>query len=197
MHIALVTRGFEIPDRAREDLEARIAELGELGLGIAEAAVSMEQNRHQYTAEITLFGRRISFHAETNVEAGSLSQAIDMILTKAEKQIRRHKERVRDARRRARTQEPMPDMVAGPDLDDEPGVEMDSSIETTDYTQEASPVTIVPEPGLFESTPLSVKEAAHQLELSDDAFLVFRNAETRELNVVRKRSDGAVGWVDP
>jgi len=44
---------------------------------------------------------------------------------------------------------------------------------------------------------LCVSEAVMRLDLTDDVFLVFRNASSGELNVVYRRSDGNIGWIDP
>jgi hypothetical protein len=43
---------------------------------------------------------------------------------------------------------------------------------------------------------MTVSEAVMQLDLVDAYFLIFRNAAHGGLNVVYRRSDGNVGWVD-
>jgi putative sigma-54 modulation protein len=45
--------------------------------------------------------------------------------------------------------------------------------------------------------PMSVDDAAVAMDDSDHEFLVFRNADTERLNVVYKRKDGNVGWIEP
>ena len=45
--------------------------------------------------------------------------------------------------------------------------------------------------------PMSVDDAAVQVGDSDHDFLVFRNATTERLNVVFKRKDGNIGWIEP
>ena len=42
-----------------------------------------------------------------------------------------------------------------------------------------------------------VSEAVMQLDLIDDSFLVFRNASNGAINVVYRRKDGHIGWIDP
>ena len=42
-----------------------------------------------------------------------------------------------------------------------------------------------------------VSEAVMQLDLTDEAFLVFRNASNGAINVVYRRKDGNIGWIDP
>lgn len=44
---------------------------------------------------------------------------------------------------------------------------------------------------------LSVSDAVMQLDLTGAAALVFIHASTGRVNVVYRRSDGAIGWIDP
>ena len=44
---------------------------------------------------------------------------------------------------------------------------------------------------------LSVGEAVMQLEISSVSFVLFRNSKGGQTNVVYRRSDGNIGWVDP
>jgi ribosomal subunit interface protein len=41
-----------------------------------------------------------------------------------------------------------------------------------------------------------VSEAVMRLDLTEEAFLVFRNAASGEINVVYRRTDGNIGWID-
>jgi ribosome hibernation promoting factor len=45
--------------------------------------------------------------------------------------------------------------------------------------------------------PMSVDDAAIAIGDSTRDFLVFRNADTERLNVVYKRKDGNIGWIEP
>jgi ribosomal subunit interface protein len=44
---------------------------------------------------------------------------------------------------------------------------------------------------------LSVGDAVMEMDLADKAFLFFKNASNDRLNVVYRRSDGNIGWIDP
>jgi hypothetical protein len=44
---------------------------------------------------------------------------------------------------------------------------------------------------------LSVGEAVMQMELAGAPVLVFRNENKDGLNVVYRREDGNIGWIDP
>jgi putative sigma-54 modulation protein len=45
--------------------------------------------------------------------------------------------------------------------------------------------------------PMTVEEAALQLEASSDDFIVFREAETDKINVLYRRRDRTYGLVSP
>jgi ribosome hibernation promoting factor len=44
---------------------------------------------------------------------------------------------------------------------------------------------------------MAVSDAVMQMDISDRPFLVFRNASHGEINVVYRRGDGNIGWIDP
>ena len=104
-----------------------------------------------------------------------------------DKQLRRYKRRLRDHHRvRSAPVEfagvPMYVLAAEPDDHaDEP--------ETLQPIIIAEMETNVPS--------LSVGEAVMQLELSGAPLLVFRNEKHGGVNVVHRRDDGNVGWIDP
>jgi len=45
--------------------------------------------------------------------------------------------------------------------------------------------------------PMDPEEAAMQLEISQQDFLVFRNSQSKEINVLYKRGDGNLGLIEP
>ena len=48
-----------------------------------------------------------------------------------------------------------------------------------------------------EIASLTVGEAVMRMDLADQAVLMFRNSATGEHNVVYRRADGNIGWIDP
>ena len=44
---------------------------------------------------------------------------------------------------------------------------------------------------------LSVGEAVMQMEFADKSFLIFQHDTTDRINVVYRRDDGNIGWIDP
>ncbi len=57
-------------------------------------------------------------------------------------------------------------------------------------------------PAVIAETParvrsMTVSDAVMQMDLADQLFLVFRNAAHGGINVVYRRPDGNIGWIDP
>jgi putative sigma-54 modulation protein len=174
----IVARGFELPDAARTAIEAQISRLAKIGLGLVEATLTLELRRNQFIAVISLFGRRVSFHAETQIEADNVTIAVDDVVDKAERQMRKHKDRL-EAKRRGR-------------VTDEGPVES-IAIDTPSMAEPA----VVAMPENFEAKPMSVEEAALQLNLSNNNFIVFRNSHNQDVNVLFKKRNGTLGWIYP
>lgn len=57
-----------------------------------------------------------------------------------------------------------------------------------------SPPIIAEQPATIRQ--LTVTDAVMQLDLSDSQFVIFRNASHGQLNVIYRRPDGNIGWID-
>jgi hypothetical protein len=104
-----------------------------------------------------------------------------------EKRLRRYKRRLKDHH-------------AGNGHMPQPGDEvayrvMDGGLDEEDEIPEDYAPVIVAESSKVLRT-MSVASAVMALDLTDDPVLIFRNAGNGELNVVYRRSDGNIGWVD-
>lgn len=64
-----------------------------------------------------------------------------------------------------------------------------------ELAEDAAPLVIA-ESGTTVRTQ-TVAMAVMQLELMDDPVNVFRNAGSGDINIVYRRADGNIGWVDP
>jgi len=60
---------------------------------------------------------------------------------------------------------------------------------------EGAPAVIAEKPARVRA--MSVSDAVMQMDLADQTFLVFRNASHGGINVVYRRPDGNIGWIDP
>ncbi len=123
-------------------------------------------------------------------------QAFEMALDKIEKRVRRYKNRLRDHRAAPNGAGAAPEIAAERiilprDETDEPD-NAESGLEGAAGDAPA----IVAESDTKIST-MTVSMAVMQLELADSPAILFRNAAHGRLNMVYRRPDGNVGWVDP
>lgn len=166
------------------------AELGETVEKYAqrptEAVVIFSRDAHHQVCEATLH-LSTGLTVQARGQAAEIYAAFEETREKLDKQIRRYKRRLRDHHDR-RSQPVAYDDGAAYILaaSDDPAV---PEPETLQPVVIAEMETRVPE--------LSVGEAVMQMELSEQKLLVFRNEGHGGVNVVYRRDDGNIGWIDP
>lgn len=111
--------------------------------------------------------------------------AFDQAAEKVAKQLRRYKRRLRDHHER---------MDADPAENFLPA--LDYTLSAEQNNDEVHDHLVIAEIATNIQT-MSPSDAAMRLELSDLPALMFRNAGHKGLNMVYKRPDGNIGWVDP
>jgi putative sigma-54 modulation protein len=141
----------------------------------AEANVVLSVEKFRHIAEINIVGDRLNIIGRE--ETNDMYPAIDMVLDKLEKQIKRSKQKSRSRRTGAKNR--------GRDLSSEVVAASDE-----DRTREIRIQNI-------EYKPMDVDEAVMQMDLIDDNFLVFTDARTDRVNVLYRRKDGDFGLIQP
>lgn len=124
-------------------------------------------------------------------------QAFEQALDKIEKRVRRYKNRLRDHR----PKDAVPSELAAERIILSTPLDLDGEADEDDAESgldgaEGDAPAIVAESDMHIRT-LTVSMAVMQLELADSPALLFRNAVHGRLNMVYRRPDGNVGWVDP
>ena len=150
-----------------------------------EATVVLTREAHFYRAQLSVHvGRGILLQSEADADAPY--SAFDVAAEHLAKRLRRYKRRLRDHHRRDAEVEPALQYVLAPEAED--------FTEPADGVQ-AEPIVIAE---MHTDIPtLSVSEAVMRLDLSASAAIMFRNRAHGGLNMIYRRGDGNVGWVDP
>ncbi|MGI4943023.1 MAG: ribosome hibernation-promoting factor, HPF/YfiA family [Janthinobacterium lividum] len=156
-----------------------------------EANVTFSRARSFFTCDINVHaGRGLTLRGEG--EAGDAHSAFDDAAEHIAKRLRRYRRRVndhaRDLANRARP-EAARQYVLRQDEDGQPNG-VDSHSDVPAYA------TVIAE-SQAEINTLSVGEAVMRMDLADQPVLMFRNSATTELNVIYRRTDGHIGWIDP
>ncbi|MDM8523089.1 ribosome-associated translation inhibitor RaiA [Desulfococcaceae bacterium HSG8] len=140
----------------------------------AEANVVLSVEKFRHIAEIKIIGDRLSINGKE--ETDDMYSAIDMVMDKLEKQIKKNKQKRRSGSK-ARVADVITEDVL-PDLQDE-DIPMQVKVKNIEYK------------------PMDIEEAIMQMDLSNDNFLVFTNAKTDKINVLYYRKDGHYGLIQP
>ena len=127
---------------------------------------------------------------EAEALAADAYSSADQAASRIEKRLRRYKRRLRD-RQAAR--------VDGNTVAEEPAVDAQSYViaapDQDEVTTDINPVIIAETTTALKR--LSVSEAVMELDLTGAPVVVFRHAGHGRVNLVYRRSDGHIGWVDP
>ena len=119
--------------------------------------------------------------------AHDIHQALDQATAKIDKQLRRYKRRIQDRHKQqshAQEEEAAAYTIFAPIEDD-----ADEQAEGDAPPIIAETTADVPE--------ASVADAVMMLDLRDTNALFFKNAGTGRHNMVYRRRDGSIGWVEP
>lgn len=155
-----------------------------------------------YSGHITLskdgFGFRTdcSLHLDSGItleadcNATDAYASADQALLMIEKRLRRYKSRLKDrsARKTYAANAALADI-------DAPSYVIEAPAESDDEVTAYSPVIIAEATTSLKR--LSVSEAVMELDLSGAACLVFQHGSSGRVNIIYRRADGNVGWVDP
>ena len=188
MRYQISGKQIDIGDALQTHVETSLNDvMGKFAERPTDAHIVFSKHGGEFVAEVTV-------HLSTGLTAAAkghdhqIYAAFDSACEKMEKQLRRYKRRLKDHHRDR--QNPVDAMnaplyvLAGSE-----GGEDDAEPETLQPIIVAEMETKIPS--------LSVGEAVMQMEIAGAPVLVFRNEGHNGVNVVYRRDDGNVGWIDP
>lgn len=151
-----------------------------------DAVVTFSKNAHEYVCEATVH-LSTGLTAQAKAHDNEIYAAFDKCNEKMEKQLRRYKRRLKDHHRAREHPIELSDaatyILAAPE-------DVDGSEPKT-----LQPMIIAEMEAKIPS--ISVGEAVMHMELAGAPVLVFRNEGNKGINVVYRRDDGNIGWIDP
>ena len=165
-------------------------ELGEAVQKYAErptdANIVFSKSAHEYVCEVTVH-LSTGLTASAKAKGTEIYAAFDAGVEKMDKQLRRYKRRLKDHHKDR--SEPV-ELFGGSSYilasEDDGGESEPTSLQ---------PIIVAEMEAKIPS--LSVGEAVMQMELAGAPVLVFRNESKDGINVVYRRDDGNIGWIDP
>lgn len=177
MRMIISGRHLEVTPAIRAHAEKKIGKIKKYFDQIAEVYITLSAQHVKtgkvHTADVLVYvnGSKI----KATVEEIDLYAAIDEVVDVLEKQLTKHKEKLRDNKHAKALKK------------------FDYNAETGNITREKTSRII---PTKIMAKPMEIGEAILQMETMGKKFYIFMNAETEELNVVYKRRDGDYSHVE-
>jgi ribosomal subunit interface protein len=186
MQLSITGRQIDIGDALRNHARARLSAVTGRFLDAAvDGTVNFVREGAGYRTDCTVH-LRSGLYLHTHGKSPDIYASFDQAAERLEKRLSRHKSKIRDHHNGARG-------------DARPAAE--ASYVTFAFADETETGSAIDPAVVAETTlqirTLTVSEAVLQLDLADSPVVVFRNAGHGQINVVYKRADGHIGWVDP
>ncbi|MBL0714297.1 MAG: ribosome-associated translation inhibitor RaiA [Desulfosarcina sp.] len=175
MQTAVTFKNLDSSEHLRNYVSDKLDRFDRLMDNPAGASVVLRVEKFRHIAEININGDRMNINGKEETE--DMYSAIDMVLDKLEKQIKKGKEKTRERRSKAKAKART--SRGGLPAEMEEDLPKQVKIKSMDYK------------------PMDVDEAVLQMDLTSDNFLVFTNARTDQINVLYRRHDGDLGLIQP
>lgn len=177
MKITMTLRGGGDESWQKEYTEEKMKKLDKYIDTPAEAQVVLQVSKFRNTADINLMANGININSQE--EAKDMRLAIDNAIDKLERQIKKHKQKIRGHK-------------AGDKL--EQLVEEEAEIEEEESGE--LPASRVVETRKLLLTPLSLEDAILQIEETNSLFVVYRDTYTENVHVIYRREDGSLAVIE-
>ncbi|MEM9123187.1 MAG: ribosome-associated translation inhibitor RaiA, partial [Pseudomonadota bacterium] len=152
-----------------------------------DAHVTFTREGHGFRCETSVHlssGITMQSHAE----AGEIYAAFESATERLEKRLRRYKRRLKDHHNRAK--EPVSQVAASAYV-----IQAEAAQAEVSEPEDLTPIIIAETTADVKT--LTVGEAVMQMDLQEAPALLFHNVAHGGLNMVYRRPDGHIGWIDP
>ena len=181
MKISTSGKHIEVGESLKTHIETAIKTLVKRQLGdVLEAYVVISKGKLNFTTDISIHVSR-HFTVRAHAEDDDPYRSCDLALEKMEARIHRYKTRLRDQKR-----------IPEEDIFLAQQYVINAQEEDTG---EDTPLVIAEMS--HEIPTLTVGEAVMRMDLSDSIVMMFKNTKSGQFNVVYRRNDGHIGWIDP
>ena len=187
MRYQITGKQIDIGEALRTHVKAELDEVvGKFSQNPTDANVIFSKSASEFSCEATIH-LSTGLTAQAKSHSHEIYSAFDKCAEKMETQLRRYKRRLKDHHKERQT--PVELFPASSYI-----------LAASENTDESEPETLQPMiiAEMEAKIPsISVGEAVMQMELGGAPALVFRNEGNGGINVVYRREDGNIGWVDP
>jgi ribosomal subunit interface protein len=195
MQLTVTGKGVEVGGALRQHVEGSLTSiLGKYFGSAIEAHAVFTRERHLIHADLAIhIGRGIVVNSAAS--ANEFYPAFEGAAERLAKQLRRYKRRLRDYHAKASRTVDADGEIARSYVLAPPPEEEDDDQGSAGGPEATAPVVIAEMS--TELPSLTVGEAVMRMDLADAPVLLFRNRSHGALNLVYRRGDGNIGWIEP
>lgn len=175
MQIAVTFRHREPDEGVKGYVKEKVEKLEKFLENPREIHVVLSSEKFRQIAEMTIITDGAVLNSEG--KESDLYAAIDQMVDKIERQVRERRGKEKRKRVNASAAAPIPGEGSSPERG-----------------EDASPLI---QKRRIIVKPISIEEAAAQLNLLQQDFFIFVNSESSQINVLYRRQDGGYEWVEP
>lgn len=170
---------IEVTDAIRNYIEEKLSKLERYFANVPDANAHVKVKTYQDSRskiEVTIPLKNVTLRAEERHD--DLYAAIDLIVEKLERQVRKHKTKVnRKFREKGIERDVFPVFTEAEKEEEEPEIEIIRSKQ-------------------FDLKPMDSEEAVLQMNMLGHDFYIFNDAETNGTHIVYRRKDGKYGLIE-
>ncbi|MFK8032652.1 MAG: ribosome-associated translation inhibitor RaiA [Hyphomicrobiales bacterium] len=185
MELRVSGKNMDVGESLREEIEIRISDaLEKYFTGTYTGHVTLTKEPNGFSSECVLnlsTGAKLAASGKAHDPRACFEKSAERV----EKQLRRYKRKLKDHHQRANRENAM--MAAS--------YVLEAPAEDEEVPEDFNPVIIAETAASLPT--FTVGNAVMEMDLTEAPTLVFRNAGHGGVNVVYRRADGNIGWVDP
>jgi putative sigma-54 modulation protein len=160
---------MDLTENLKSYAEEKIGRFSKYLSNITEANVTLSVEKYRHRAEVLMKVNGLMIQAESIT--ADMYSSIDEVVEKLERQVKKYKEKVSSHRKGKKAEA------------------------ASGAAEAAAPMIIKRK--FYDTKPMSVDEAAMNMDMLKRPFFVFTNASSGDINVLYKRNDGHLGLIEP
>ncbi len=186
MKIIVSGKHLEVGENLTHHIEEAIQNVVNRFFGdILEAHANISKDNFMFRTDVSFHVSR-HFIVRSHAEDADAYRSFDQALEKLEARITRYRSRLRNRKRHHDSKDDIQAIAAQHYILDG---------QDKDEVEKEAPIIIAEVD--TEIPTASVSDAVMQMDLTEQPLVMFKNAASGRFNVVYRRADGHIGWIDP
>ena len=173
MQVNVIGRHIEVTDALRQYATGKFSRLEKYLPKAVQVVITLSVvKKVHHFAEASIKSNGVLIQASEETE--EMYSAIDLLIEKIERRVRRYKEKLVDHKHQGKSE---------------------AATAPSAHPEDRIPQIIKTK--RFDLKPMLPEEAVMQMELLDKDFFIFSNIGSGQISVIYKRKDGNVGLIEP